>query len=60
MSNIEIIEKEEDWFKRGVKEAIHIRANNSILNRDKGRHNLPAVYNLSIRSHVTPVVSCDH
>ena len=59
-TNIKIIEKEEDWFKRGVKEAVHIRANKCNLNRDRGRHHLPAVYNPSIRSHVTPVVSCDH
>ena len=59
VKNIRILEKEDNWFRRGIKEAIYIRANNSSLNRDQGRHHLPAVYNRTIRSHVTPV-SCDH
>ena len=36
--------REEDWFKRGVKEAIHIKRKASDLNKDKGRHQLPSVY----------------
>ncbi len=57
--NVRILEKEDNWFRRGVKEAIYIKANNSTLNRDQGRHHLPAVYERTIRSHVTPV-ACDH
>ena len=30
--------REEDWFKHGVKEAIHIKRNASDLNKDKERH----------------------
>ena len=42
-SKVRILEREENWFRRGVKEAIYIKANNSSLNRDKGRHHLPPV-----------------
>jgi hypothetical protein len=60
-SNIKILERETGWFlKRGVKEAIYIRANQCTLNRDQGRHLLSAVYDNAIKSHVTPVVTCDH
>ena len=33
------------WYKRGVREAIQIRRTGSDLNRDRGRHDLPVVYN---------------
>ena len=36
---------EEDWFKRGVKEAIAIRKLKPTLNQDDGRYHLPAMYN---------------
>ena len=39
-----IIHKESDWFKRGVAEAIEIERHSPILNRDKGRHILPKIY----------------
>ena len=42
--------REGDWFKRGVKEAIHIRRKASDLNKDKGRHPLPSVYDSIISS----------
>ena len=42
--------REEDWFKRGVKEAIHIKRKASDLNKDKGRHQLPSVYDSIISS----------
>ena len=41
---------EEDWFRRGVKEAIAIRKINPTLNQDDGRHNLSTMYNKLIRS----------
>ena len=42
--------REEDWFKRGVKEAIHIKRKASDLIKDKGRHQLPSVYDSIISS----------
>ena len=42
---VRILDREEDWFRRGVREAIHIRRLGSDLNRDRGRHDLPVVYN---------------
>ena len=44
LDETKVLERESDWFKRGVKEAIHIQANNSNLNRDRGRHHLPTIY----------------
>ena len=42
------------WFKRGVKEAIYIRALHSSLNRDGGsRYNLPPVWDNIINKKVT-------
>ena len=56
---VRILDREDDWFKRGVREAIHIQRRRSNLNRDSGRHYLPPAYqNLisrdkrSERSHV--------
>ena len=50
--NISVLDRESRWFQRGVKEAIHIAAQNPTLNRDRGRHVLPAVYNsLIAQSH---------
>ena len=36
--------REDNWFKRGVKEAIHIKQMEGDLYKDKGRHQLPSVY----------------
>ena len=47
---VKILDQEHRWFERGVKEAIHIRAHQPTLNRDRGRHILPAVYNSLVRS----------
>ena len=50
------------WFQRGVREAIHIRSRSPTLNRDRGRHNLPSVYNtivLSRDTRMTTAVSRD-
>ena len=41
LENMKILAVEHKWFERGVKEAIHIRALKSSLNRDGGRYNLP-------------------
>ncbi|XP_072022385.1 uncharacterized protein [Amphiura filiformis] len=50
---VKIIDQDESWFGRGVREACHIRINKSDLNRDAGRYYLPAVYN-SLLSRLTP------
>ena len=47
--NIKIIDRENRWFERGVREAIHIRASSPNLNRDQGRHQLPPIYNSLIQ-----------
>ena len=47
---IKIIDKEQKWFQRGVKEAIHIAANVPTLNQDQGRHTLPSVYSSLVQS----------
>ena len=44
VDDIKIIDNEDKWFQRGVKEAIHIHSLNPSLNRDRGRHILPPVY----------------
>ena len=43
---------EEDWFKRGVKEAIAIKKIKPTLNQDDGRYHLSAVYDKYIRTSV--------
>ncbi len=65
---VKVLDKETNWFRRGVKEAINIKRTNSDLNRDRGRHYLPRSYNRIILSqsrdadptepgHVTPPAS---
>ncbi len=45
--------KEKDWFRRGIAEAIWIAKENPSLNRDRGRHTLPPVYNQLLSSRDT-------
>ena len=45
-SQVRILDREEDWFKRGVKEAIYVKMEKPSLNRGGGvRHLLSATYN---------------
>ena len=41
---VSILHQETDWFRRGVAESIHIAMEDPVLNRDRGRHTLPAIY----------------
>ena len=38
--NVSVLDRENDWYRRGVREAIHIERTNSTLNKGQGRHNL--------------------
>ena len=41
---VSVLHQESDWFRRGVAEAIYITRQQPDLNRDRGRHTLPAIY----------------
>ena len=43
---------EENWFKRGVKEAVAIKKIRPSLNKDQGRYHLSSIYDKFIRSSV--------
>ena len=44
--NVQILDREERWFERGVKEAIYVKIKKPSLNRGGGlRHNLSTTYN---------------
>ena len=57
LDKVQILDREPRWFERGVKEAIHIRANQPSLNKDGGRYKLPKVYDPVITSHFKSVRS---
>ena len=45
----EIIGREGNWYKRGIKEAIAIKEINPNMNVDEGRYNIPAIYDLVLK-----------
>ena len=52
LDSVVILDREHRYFERGIKESVYIRALQPSLNRDSGRHKLPAVYDTLLRSHV--------
>ena len=52
---VRIWDRDSRWFERGVKEAIHIKANQPSLNKDGGRYKLSGVYEAVIRSKVNKI-----
>ena len=48
-----VLDQDETWFGRGVREACYIKIRRSSLNRDGERYHLPSVYN-SILSRLSP------
>ena len=57
LENKKILAMEHKRFERGVKEAIHIRALKLSLNRDRGRYNLPLIWNNIIKERLTESVT---
>ena len=53
-SNIKVLDRDQNWLERGIREAIYIRALKPTLNRHKGRYTLPAVWDQVLKSHVQP------
>ncbi|KAI8511634.1 hypothetical protein Bbelb_107340 [Branchiostoma belcheri] len=51
LDTVRILDTEQDYFLRGVKEAIYIRAHHPTLNRDGGRHRLPDTFDPVLTSH---------
>ncbi len=49
--NVKVLEREPDWFRRGIKEAINIQINTSALNQDWCRHTLSPVYQFILPPH---------
>ena len=56
---VKILDREPHWFKRGVKEAIYIKADKPTLNNDGGRYKLPGAYESILRSSVPKVTTWD-
>lgn len=50
-SNVKILDREDIWFERGVKEAIYVKVEKPSLNRGGGlRHHLSPIYNVALSS----------
>ena len=42
--SVSVVDRESDWKTRTIKEAVHIRTNRQVMNRDEGAHQLSRVY----------------
>ena len=51
-ANTKILDRDQRWLHRGIKEAVYIRAHRPTLNASPGRYQLPTVWNRIISSHV--------
>ena len=60
LDQVSILDRDSRWFERGVKEAIHIRANDPDLIRDRGRFQLPYVWDNIFRSRVPQASDLRH
>ena len=49
--SIKVIGREDNWFKRGIKEAIKIKETTPNLNIDEGRYHISAIYSLIDENH---------
>ncbi len=49
-NEVEIVDKDEDFKKRGIREALSIRKEKNKMNRDEGRYQLSHVYDTLLRS----------
>ena len=48
-----VLDREKDWYRRGVREAIYIRVNKPNLNRDQGRTRLSHSWDPLLQSRVS-------
>ncbi|KAI8517055.1 G-protein coupled receptor [Branchiostoma belcheri] len=55
LEGVKILDSESDFFARGVKEAVYIRAHRPTLNRDGGRHKLSGTCDPLLRARVSDV-----
>ena len=55
LEQVQVLDREPRYFERGVKEAIYIRVNKPSLNKDRGRYQLPRVFDPILESRVRKV-----
>ncbi|KAI8500874.1 hypothetical protein Bbelb_216920 [Branchiostoma belcheri] len=58
LDKVRILDTEQDYFLRGIKEAIYIRTLQPLLNRDGGRYKLPGTFDQLLTSRISKV-SCE-
>ena len=54
---VKVLDQEVQWFRLGVKEAIHIEAKRPSMNRDKGRHHLAPGYRTLLHPRMQSVTA---
>ncbi|KAI8522110.1 hypothetical protein Bbelb_018640 [Branchiostoma belcheri] len=60
LEGVRILDTEQDYFKRGIKEAIYISALQPSLNRDGGRYRLQTTFDPLLTSHVGKITCPQH
>ncbi|KAI8502143.1 hypothetical protein Bbelb_197310 [Branchiostoma belcheri] len=60
LEGVRILDTEQDYFKRGIKESIYIRALQPSLNRDGGRYRLQTTFDPLLTSHVGKITCPQH